>query len=79
MTPELRSLRRRVNRIRAKAFPKYTCAVDRHLHVMADVLACGKTYHMFTEEPEYCAESILYVLHALWTCRLELAKLKGKA
>jgi hypothetical protein len=33
---------------------------------------------MLDDEPEYCAESLLLVLEALWKARTELAKIKGQ-
>ena len=42
--------------------------------MMALALARGETYHMLTEEPEHCAESMLSVLESLWKVRTELGK-----
>ena len=71
---QIKNLRRRVNR--ARKFPDNTCASSRHLHIMADRLAAGKQYFMFTEEPEHCAMSMYAVLEALWKARTEIARLK---
>lgn len=73
---ELRNLRRRVNR--ARNFPTNTCPASRHVHLMADALASGKQYFMFTEEPEHCAGSLYAVLESLWKARTELAALHEK-
>lgn len=69
------NLRRRVNR--ARKFPDNTCPASRHLHIMADRLASGKQYFMFTEEPEHCAMSMYAVLEALWKARTELERLRS--
>ncbi len=73
---KIKNLRRRVNR--ARKFPTNTCASSRHLHIMADRLAAGKQYFMFTEEPEHCAMSMYAVLESLWKARNEIARLKGE-
>ena len=70
------NLRRRVNR--ARKFPDNTCPSSRHLHIMADRLASGKEYPMFTDEPEHCAMTMYAVLESLWKARTELARLKSK-
>lgn len=72
---ELPNVRRRVNR--ARNFPTNTCPASRHLHIMAERLASGKKYHMFDEEPEHCAGTMLAVLESLWKARTELARLKA--
>lgn len=69
------ALKRRVNK--ARVFPTTTCPASRHLHIMADCLAGGRVYHMFTDEPEHCAESIYAVLASLWEDRAKLQKLEG--
>jgi len=69
---ELSALKRRV--AQAKRFPANTCPASRHVHMMALALARGETYHMLTEEPEHCAESMLSVLESLWKARTELDK-----
>lgn len=66
----MRDLRRRVSN--ARNFPTNTCPASRHLHLMADALSKGKPYHMLTDEPEHCAESIYAVIAALWETRTEL-------
>ncbi len=71
----LAALRRRVNR--ARKFPSITCPASRHLHMMADGLLSKYGYPMLQEEPEHCAETMLYVLEALWKARTELKKLKS--
>jgi len=48
-----------------------TCPASRHLHMMAEALASGRKYHMLNEEPQHCAETMLSVLHSLWTLRTE--------
>lgn len=63
---------------KARRFPDNTCGASRHLHIMANYLAAGKPYCMFTEEPQHCAESIYAVIAALWEARTELAKVKDK-
>lgn len=68
-------MRRRVNR--ARNFPTNTCPASRHLHIMADVLAAGKRYPMFDEEPRHCAESILSMLESLWKARTRIAVLEA--
>ena len=73
---ELRKLMRRVDR--ARHFPSNTCPASRHLHMMAIALAKGKKYHMFKEEPQHCAETMLAVLESLWKARASVAKLKSK-
>lgn len=70
---KLTALRRRVNRVRS---PSITCPASRHLHIMADDLATHGKYHMLTEEPEYCAASMLSVLESLWSARAEIKWLK---
>lgn len=65
----LRNLQRRVDR--ARNFPTNTCPASRHLHIMADILASGKPYPMFEEEPEHCAETMLAVLESLWKSRTQ--------
>lgn len=69
-------MRRRVDRVRAKAFPEQTCPSSRHLHMMADELAAGRQYFMFTEEPQHCAKSMYAVLETLWKARIENARLR---
>lgn len=71
---ELPALKRRVSR--AKRFPTNTCPASRHVHIMALALVKGEAYHMFAEEPEHCAGSMLAVLEALFKARTELAKLR---
>jgi hypothetical protein len=68
----LENLRRRVNR--ARKFPDNTCPASRHLHLMAEALAAGKPYPMLAEEPEHCAESMLWVLEHLWKARTKMAR-----
>jgi len=64
---KLNNLRRRVNK--ARDFPKNTTSAERHLHTMAEALARCRPYPMLQEEPEYCAESMLFVLEELWKTR----------
>lgn len=73
----MRNLRRRVSR--ARNFPVNTCQASRHLEIMAETLAAGKPYPMFDEEPEHCAETMLYVLEALWKARTKLSRIKAAA
>lgn len=62
-----RNAQRRVER--ARDFPHNTCPASRHLHLIADALASGKTYPMLNEEPESCAETMYAVLESLWKLR----------
>ena len=55
----------------ARNFPVGTCPASRHVAVMAETLAKGKTYYMLTEEPDHCAESMATIVGALWECRAE--------
>ena len=71
----LSNVQRRVNR--ARRFPVNTCPASRHVHIMADALAAGQTYHMFAEEPFHCAGSLYSVLESLWKARTEIAKLRA--
>lgn len=71
---KLKNLRRRVDR--ARDFPANTCPASRHLHLIAEILAAGKPCSMLQEEPEHCAETMLYVLESLWKARSKLARLK---
>lgn len=64
---EIGNQKRRTNR--ARKFPKNTCPASRHVHMMAEALARGEHYHMFEEEPEHCAGSLLSVLESLWKLR----------
>lgn len=52
-----------------------TCPASRHLMLMADALAAGKSYPMFAEEPQHCAVSIYAVLESLWKARKEIRRL----
>jgi hypothetical protein len=65
----LAAQRRRTKR--ARRFLENTCSASRHVHEMAECLASGKKYHMFEEDPKYCAESMLSVLESLWILRTE--------
>jgi hypothetical protein len=64
----LRNAQRRTSRARRNPIT-FTCPASRHLHLMADALASGQTYHMFTEEPGHCAETMYSVLESLWKAR----------
>lgn len=64
----LRNSQRRTNRARALS-TSFTCPASRHLHLIADALAAGQTYHMLTEEPAHCAETMYSVLESLWKLR----------
>ena len=64
----LRNIQRRVDRARANTLT-WTCPASRHLHLMADALAKGETYHLFAEEPVQCAETMYSVLEDLWKLR----------
>lgn len=66
---KLSNLRRRVNR--ALKAGSNTCPASRHLLLMAETLASGKTYAMLHEEPKYCAGTMLSVLESLWKLRTE--------
>lgn len=50
----------------ARHFPANTTAASRHLELMADALGKGEVYHMFTEEPRYCADTMKAVLVELY-------------
>ena len=54
---------------RARRSMENTCPASRHLHMIALALAQGKPYPMLSEEPEYCAETMLSVLESLWKLR----------
>ena len=69
---ELANLKRRV--AHARRFPTNTCAASRHLHMMALQLAKGQPYLMLSEEPQYCAATMLSVLESLWKARTELQR-----
>jgi hypothetical protein len=56
--------------------PLVTCGASRHVHIMADVLASGKPYPMFVEEPETCAASLYAVVAALWEARHRIKELE---
>lgn len=71
----LRAAKQRANK--ARKFCVNTCPASRHAHLMADALAAGEKYHMFDEEPEYCAETLLSVITSLWEARDQLIKLQG--
>jgi hypothetical protein len=76
---ELSNLKRRVNRARRNHNGAcVTCPASRHVHIMAEALAAGKTYHMITEEPEHCAGSLLSVLESLWKARARIAELEAR-
>lgn len=69
----LGNAQRRTMRVR-RAFRAGTtvavsCPASRHLHIMADALASGQTYHMFAEDPAACAETMYAVLESLWKAR----------
>lgn len=72
---KLPNVRRRAER--ARRFAENTCPASRHLHMMADQLANG-IWPTFWVEPKHAAESIYAVLEALWKCRTELQRIKGK-
>jgi hypothetical protein len=63
----LANLKRRVER--ARKYPINTCPFSRHLHMMADYLSRGQPYPMLQEEPQHCAETMLFVLESLWKLR----------
>lgn len=68
---DLSNLRRRVRR--ARHFPDNTCPASRHLHLIAEALASGRSYAMLAEEPQHCAETMLAVLESLWKLRMQAA------
>ena len=72
---DIKNQRRRVSR--ARTFMVNTCPASRHVHMMANALASGETYHMIEEEPEHVARSLYAVLESLWKARTELARLKA--
>lgn len=76
---QINNQRRRTDRARkGVAGISVTCPASRHVHLMAEALAHGETYHMFTVEHEHCAESLLSVLESLWKARRRLAELEGE-
>ena len=70
--PELREIAKRASI--ARKFPSNTCPSSRHLHMIADHLARGEPYPMLEEEPEHCAETMLWVLASLWELRTKAAE-----
>lgn len=75
MEKHTKKMRKRANA--ARQFMVNTCPASRHVHMMADALAKGQTYHMFTDEPEHAAGSLYSVITSLWEARDELIRLKG--
>jgi hypothetical protein len=61
-------------RRRALRAMEHTCPASRHLLMMADCLALGKPYPMFSEDPEHCAGTMYSVLESLWKARKAHAK-----
>lgn len=79
---EIRNQRRRVNRLRDKAFPHATCGASRHLHMVADMMSnprCPTGYLSTPEDREHIAGSLYAVVEALWRARLELMALRAAA
>jgi len=70
------NVKRRVGR--ARNFPVNTCPASRHLHMIALALASGQPYPMLTEDPQYCAGTMLSVLESLWKARTRIAKLEAE-
>jgi hypothetical protein len=81
MTPtdkkRLKAAQKRAEKARNPSPGMNTCPASRHAHIMADCLAKGKPYPMFTEEPQHCAETLYAVISALWEARTELARLQS--
>lgn len=73
---ELRKLVKRANK--ARNFPTNTCPASRHVQLMGELLAKGKSYPMLTDEPEHCAWSLLGTVASLYEARTELAKAEAK-
>lgn len=76
MSQQIKKRLQEVDKIRADAFPKHTCPASRHAHIMAETLAEGKEYAMFSEEPEHCADTLLAVIGSLWQARMHVATLE---
>lgn len=68
----LAAVRRRIRR--ARNFQVNTCPASRHLQMIGENLARRKPYPMLDEEPEQCAEAMLYVVAALYEARTKLAE-----
>lgn len=64
--------------LRAMRFPANTDSCSRHVRLMGETLMRGKKYHMFEEEPEHCAVSLLVTVESLWKARLEIERLKKR-
>jgi hypothetical protein len=60
---------------KARRFLVNTCPASRHVALMAEILAKGKPYQMFADEPEYCADSLASVVASLWIARDHLIAL----
>jgi ubiquinone biosynthesis protein UbiJ len=72
-----RAAKRGANEAR-KAKVCVTCAASRHVQMMAEYIGARKQYHMITEEPEHCAESMLSVVASLYKARARIAELERK-
>ena len=59
----------------ARQFPTNTCGASRHAEQIGVALVLGEPYPMLTEEPNYCGESILATVAALWEARTEIERL----
>lgn len=72
----LSKLRRWVNAKRS--FPQNTCPASRHVQLMADSLARHGNYHMLSEEPAHCAESMFATVGSLYEARTKIARLEAR-
>lgn len=60
----------------ARNVPSNTCGASRHVEEMARALMAGRDYSMLATEPEYCGESMLATVVALYEARTEIAALR---
>lgn len=56
-------------------FPNNTCPSSRHVQLIAETLYSGEEYHMLTEDPAHCADSIATVISSLYQARTMLQSL----
>lgn len=61
---------------KARNFPANTCPASRHAEMIGEALAKGRAYPMLAEEPEYCGETLLATVAALYEARTKLAQLR---
>lgn len=77
MTSRTRELRHAADE--ARDFPANTCGASRHVDQLArDLLSGNDCPAIFTDEPEYCAESMFATVVALWSARRELIVARGR-